>query len=87
MLVGGVAGQVREAEETRGRVPARGDLGDEGYHVVDLGHAEEEHREDRQDGVGRVGARGDEDGAAVEDEGRHEEDARFGEPEEEARVG
>lgn len=91
VLVGGPVGEVvGEAEEAGRRVAARGHLRDEGDDVVDLGHAEEEHREDGQDGVrgGVVGARaGGEDGAVVEDEGRREEDARFREPEEEARVG
>lgn len=61
-------------------------MGHEGCDVVGLGYAEEEHGEDCQDGLGGVGATGDEDGAVVEDQGGHEEDAGFGEPEEEARV-
>lgn len=90
VLVGGLVGEVvGEAEETGRGVAARGHLRDKCDDVVDLGHAEEEHREDGQDGVrGAVGARGrDEDGAVVKDQGRHEEDPRFREPEEEARVG
>lgn len=71
VLVGGLVGEVvGEAEEAGRGVAARGHLGDEGDDVVDLGHAEEEHRKDGQDGVrgGVGGARGGgEDGAVVED--------------------
>lgn len=87
VLVGASVGEMGEAEETRCGVPARIHLGDEGDDVVDLGYAEEEHGEDCQDGFGGVRAAGGEDGAVVEDQGRHEEDAGFGEAEEETGVG
>lgn len=80
-------GEEREAEETGRGGPAGVHLGDEGYDVVGLGYAEEEHGEDRQDGLGGVCARGDEDGAVVEDQGGHEQDAGLRESEEEAGGG
>ena len=86
VFVGELVGEESEAEEPRRGVAGGGDLRDEGEEAVDLGHAEEEHGEDGEDGVGAANVAGDEDGAVVENQGCDEEDARFGEAEEEARV-